>query len=330
MAFFFDVNGAIPATGAAHLFRMKALLVTAGWVVKSSGTGVAGGAFSSSGDIITQAGTGAGGMANVNSWYRIQQPGVNGREFTFQEAGDGTTYSARWKYSGGPGTGFTGGSPSATQTPSASDEQIILGGGTDAAPSYGFFIDSPEANQRFNMVAGDTASNYVFLWWSNISGTASARTALYLDVMLSGTFPAADQDPAVVYWDSFTSNLLNQDLNNLGGGLKGWLKKNLVGAGYVNMSALWYRSAGNFVFPGSGGQNPHTSKDDLAPVPYGRDSGQAAPFGYKGISSFLLWDSVSRAYGDTLNIVSSKDYLIIGAAGGNWLAVPWNGSDLII
>lgn len=327
MAFSFDVNGVIPGTGAVMLFRMKTLLKSVGWTVPSSSDGIT---FNSSGDQITTGGTGAGGFANANAWFRIKQPGANGREFTFQEAGGATTYQARIKYSGGPGTGFTGGSPSATQTPSATDEQIFLGGGTDAAPSYSQFLDTPESNQRFNMIASDTAQGYVWLWWTNVAGTNAARSGMLFDVMLPGTFPVADQDPAVIYLDTFTSNLFNLDLGFYTA--KGWLKKNLVGAGFVGLSAMFYRSnaGGESVFPGAGGQNPHTGKDDLAPIPWGRGSVQAAPFGFKGISSFLLWDSVSRSYGDTLNVVTTKDYLILGAAGGNWLAIPWNGTDLTI
>lgn len=329
MAFQFDVNGSIPGTGAAMLFRMKALLKLVGWTVKASGDGLS--SFSSSGDIITSGGTGAGGFANTAAWFRIQQPGANGREFTFQEAGDATTYSCRIKYSGGPGTGFTGGSPSATQTPTASDEQIIFGGGTDASPTYAEFMDVPESNQRFNMIAGDSASNYVFLWWNQVAG-GNIRCGMMLDVLQTGTFPGADPDPAVVYINFGSTTIFNSDFTNFGS-CKSWFKKNLVGAGFVSVSGMTYctQSNGHIAFPSGLGQNHITGKDDFAPIVWARDTAETAPTGYKGVSSFLLWNSIQRTYGDTYNVNTTKDYLALSASNSSvYLAIPWNGTDLII
>lgn len=40
-------------------------------------------------------------------------------------------------------SGFSGGTPNITRTPSAADEQYILGGGTDASPTYTPFLQAP-------------------------------------------------------------------------------------------------------------------------------------------------------------------------------------------
>ncbi len=327
MAYQFDVNGTIPGTGAACLFRMKTLLKTMGWTVKSSSDGTT---YNSTGDQITQGGTGAGGMANNAAWFRIQQPGANGREFTVQGQGV-NTYLARIKYSGGPSTGFTGGSPGATQTPSATDEKIILGGGTDAAPTYAQFIQTPESSQRFNMLAGDSASNYNFLWWTQTTGDNWAYTGMYLDVLVSGTYPLADVDPAVVYMDGFSSLIFNQNIGNVGGSTQCWFNKGLGGAAFQPVGGAYYYAPGAVpIFPTQGGQNHITGKDDFAPIVYMRPSNLVAPYGFKGVSSLLVWNSVARGYGDTFNVVSTKDYLALGWQSTVYVAIPWNGSDLLI
>jgi len=85
MAIHFDVNQT-PSTFAECAFRLKQIMVTAGWVVKSSSDGTT---FNSTGDQITSANTGAGGMNNNNAWFRIQDP-AGGREFTLQKGGAAT------------------------------------------------------------------------------------------------------------------------------------------------------------------------------------------------------------------------------------------------
>ena len=322
MAYAFDVNGTIPAQGGEAMFRLKSLLKSQGWTVPRSGDGTT---YNSSGDQISSGGSGSGGMNRNGAWYVIQSPGLVARQFCIQRSNAGNTYAFRVKYSAGDG--FSGGAPAAAQTPSSTDEQIIIGGGTDGAPSFGQVLDTPDGAQRLNIVAGGAAENYSFIWWTQVSGQSSMRSCLMLDVMTPGTYPGLDSDPAVVYWDAF-STLLLESMNS--GAAKGWLRKGLSGSGFGAISPLQYYNGAIVVIPLSAAQNPHTVKDDLFPILWARPSNLAAPYGYKGVSSLLRWLSITRANGDTLNVNTTKDFIAIGGSNGAWCAVPWNGSDQLV
>lgn len=111
----------------AHAFEIKELLKSAGWIVKSSSDGTT---VDSSGDSLTSSDAVAGGLGNALSWFRIQIPGGE-FELTFQFTNTQSSNNHyRVKASETPFT--TGGT--ATETPSSTDEQVIKGGGTDAAP----------------------------------------------------------------------------------------------------------------------------------------------------------------------------------------------------
>src|SRR3990172_4710338 len=123
-------NHSSPATGAVAMYDLKELLKAQGWSVVMSGDGLA--VYSAVGDVITGGGVGANGMANTRAWFRITDPaGV--KELTIQRGTLNYTYRIKFSYA----AKFTGGAPDPDQTPSATDEVIVEGGGTDAAPSYG-------------------------------------------------------------------------------------------------------------------------------------------------------------------------------------------------
>lgn len=325
MTWLFDANNGSPGSGGAAFFRLKELLKLAGWTVLSSSDGTT---YNGTGDQITTGLSGAGGMNNANAWFRIRQPGTNAREFTFQRSSS-LTYSWRVKYSGGPSTGFVGGTPSATETPSATDEVIIKGGGTDASPSFVQMFDTPDAGWRFNAGAQDAAP-FSFFWWTHINGATSVRTFGMLDMMEPGSEVPGDDDPAVVYAEEFTSGILAGNMNGFfGTNMKGWIKKNLAGSGFVEIKPGRI-VPGSVGFPQGMGQNPYNLKDQFFPWPYLRSSDQAAPFGFKGISSVCRWASVARLGFDTFNVNTTKDF--VGATGTTTIqaVLPWNGSDVLL
>ena len=163
MVFQYSTNNT-PVTGGAAIYIALTTLVNAGWTVKSSSDGTT---YNSSGNQITSGGTGTGGYGNAKAWFRIQAPAIGGknRELTIQTPNTATS-SARIKYS--PSAGFTGGSPSATQTPTASDEVLLCGSalGTDSSPT-GTAIFTADGSYRFSMMAGDISIGYGFYWFAS-------------------------------------------------------------------------------------------------------------------------------------------------------------------
>ena len=319
MTYQYSVNNT-PATGTAAMYLVMTTLVAAGWTVKSSSDGTT---YSSTGNQITSGNTGTGGLGNNNSWFRIQAPlvGSQHREFTFQRPSINTGW--RVKYS--PTAGFTGGSPGATQTPTATDEQVIVGSGTDAAPVAATLFGT-DAAYRFNVMAGDSTIGYSFYWVGttiNSNSVNSLTSGFLLDVMQSGSYPSADPDPCVIYFNTasvFTSGTLTYGNS-----------KALLNTTYVNVvtQGIFFNTTPNSLdifLPASFGTtysvtNPFTYGDNLLPIIWGRDGSQTAPYGYKGVSSLMLCPSTVRSTFDTVTISTANDHIFLG----NYV-FPWNGS----
>lgn len=193
---------------AKYLYDFKSFLVSAGWTVLASGDGLS--AFSSSGDVITNRDTGANGINDL-AWYVIGNP--DGRQICVQAvAGFATPFTTavggRLKYSFA--AGFTGGTPSATQVPSATDEGVFCGNGTDAAPTAGAgaHLWGSRTGNSFASTLGmysaiaETVSPYRFLmfFWEDTLDYGN-RGAIMMDVCRAPISPAVwpDPDPAVLY-----------------------------------------------------------------------------------------------------------------------------------
>lgn len=333
MAYIFDVNQATDADGIVSMFRLKTLLKLAGWTVMSSSDGLT---YNASGDQITTSATGAGGLRNAKAWFRIRQPGTNAREFVIQLPAAASANVWRIKYSGGPGTGFVGGAPAILQVPSATDEIVTHGSGTDAAP-VGASAMASTTNLRFNCVAGGAAEGYPFYFFAVAAAGTSCSYAGYFESMDPTSVQAGDVDPYVMYWPTASSTLLSlSDLCSatVGTGTMGWIAKGLAAAGWKNIGASEYRGTGGTSYPGAVGSNAYTTKDDLMPIPYIRSSGASGgtPYGWKGVGRMVKWLGNSRASFDTLSVATPKDYVALfgSTSVAAVVAFPWNGTDVLL
>ena len=326
-------DASIATTGDAF-YQFKEFLKTAGWTVVASGDG-SGGTYGASSDVLTGGGTGAGGAGNDNAWIVLKQPtafrGLQ-RQFCIQNTVAHTTNnsSQRWKYS--RNAGFTGGSPSATQVPSAADEVVIAGGGTDAAPTGDTLWvqrGSPASvTTRFAGVA-DTYEPHGFAAWcyQDESGgelNTTSKPRIIFDPLISTRKSGAtlDTDPYAIHVNGAVTT---QTL---------WDRADVSEAGasraFSSTAAAAYSQVNAFYFAGSSSNNAPTNMPadlwstnySLLPVLYGD-----ATVGVKGVSSMLLW------VGQTRPSVTNRDVLftVNGETKGYWyhgdLAVPWNGSD---
>lgn len=163
--------------------------------VRTSGTGN-GGVYSQAGDVISAETI----LGQVNAWFVLRgRPFQDGqvtvyREFCLQFDGAG---GVRFKYS--PRATFVQGSPSPSQTPAASDERYLLGGGTDAAPTFVSFW--PAAGNRMQGFASEYDDTFWFLTYP--VGGAAATAFLYLDlprqIVKDSSLNLVDKDPAILY-----------------------------------------------------------------------------------------------------------------------------------
>jgi len=182
-------------TPAVNLFNLKRVLKLAGWTIPASSDGSS---YNSSGDQITLVGTGAGGMQNTGAWFRAQEPG-GVREWCFQIGAASASAHARVKYSAA--SKFTGGSPGISRVPSATDEQVLIGSGTDASPTYGaLFTTGTGTVHRVHVVANSTAIGgvYPFVLWNMTTGGATQASGMILQEPMAPGSYSSEADPCAV------------------------------------------------------------------------------------------------------------------------------------
>lgn len=123
------------ATSALWALKSQSLVgttVATNWTVVRSGTG-SGGVYAQSGDVVSS----ASALANPGAWWVMQGHAIlDGtasyrQQLCWQTDGSG---GVRVKVS--PRAGFSGGSAGPGRVPSAADERVWVGGGTDASPTY--------------------------------------------------------------------------------------------------------------------------------------------------------------------------------------------------
>lgn len=325
MAHTFDTN-TIPATGAVCIYKMLAALMAQLWTKPRDSDGTT---YSPSGVQVTSGSSGTNGLANNNAWFVVQDPNSL-RSYCFQRGSNNTVW--RTKYSAS--AGFTGGSPSASQVPSATDEQVLQGAGTDAAPTFHTFFGT-DGTLRFNCCAGDTTVGYSFYWNAFVAGSANGlQYGMCMDVMAAGSFPAADTDPCIIYvvnkGNAGNSNAFGSDLFLNNTSTFAFFSNTHTSTNWKGCSGfvLQDRPLNTAAFPAQGpstgvGTNAFTNKDDGIPIPYGRGAASAAPIGYKGFGSFLRWSGVNRSSYDTVSTtgVASRDKI-----WNNGCLLPWDGS----
>jgi len=192
MAYIEDLT--TPATGDAAMRRLKTRLVAAGWTVAASGDGRS--AYGASSDVITDvitADSGAGSLDASGAWMRLRMGGAT-RELLILRGSSSTTWTVRYS-----AAGFSGGSPSATTAPTATDQQALISA-AQLLPADGGY--------RWLVCAEDEAPYH--LWAGAVpTGGGAARTLIGLWPMRAGSYPSADTGPYVALaaydaWDVAT------------------------------------------------------------------------------------------------------------------------------
>lgn len=295
-----------PATSGAAIWNLVSKLILNGWTKISDSDGTT---YSAGGTQITGGNSGANGFNNDNAWVKLRSPaGGGGAEFTIQRM-NATDFRIKHSVS----AGFSGGSPSASQTPSATDEFILLGGGSDGTPSGAALFPLIAYVQH---IVIETSAKYPFIMFGYTKTSPDDHFILMYDQV---TGVAQDNDQFTYYAGMTNSKLVESNLNNENTASPiSWMKYGMVGAAVLHTPALTFRSSGGSFAPLNCPQNAHNSNDDQFPIIYGRRAALAAPNGFKGISGFLRWPGVSRQTGSTLG---SKNRIIVGH-----LSLPWDGS----
>jgi hypothetical protein len=176
MTFHFQNHG-VPATGAVAMYDLLTKLLAVGWTNKSDSDGTT---YAFAGGQVTGGGSGAHGLGNAFAWVRFREPVASGgtREYTAQR---GAT-NKHWRFKASASSKFGLGAPSATQTPSAADEVVILGGGTDAAPVFTLLFDGDGTFALHTIADDSTFDAFAFAMFTYlVGGTGETSTMWWSD-----------------------------------------------------------------------------------------------------------------------------------------------------
>jgi len=323
--------------GASCIYDLVNTLVSASWTIQSSSNGTN---FDAGATYWTPT-----SLANSNAWVTVREPtGPGGREWCFQR----TTNNYTWRIKISPYIGFTG-SATATQVPTASDEGLIWGSGTDASPTgTALFVTQIT---KFHIVAESTpvgpVGNQAYGFWAfqNLNGAFSDNYQYALiaqEPLAVGSYPAltgsravtvsGDADPCVYacygnasgYTFSIYFHGYNDSANT---STFSYFHK------YQNASGSFVQAfdiggtggPSYYIYPRYVGVHPCSGEDVNFPFMLGRyaigTSGYLATvttnIGFKGICNSLKIKGVNRSTGTVCNLSTNAFIYVVD------MVMPW-------
>ena len=308
----------VPSSYGETIKLIFDMWIAAGWVCKSSGDGLA--SYNSTGYTFTgfAGGATANSTANAKAWARFQSADTN-REFVVQVDNAG---GVRVKYT--PSGTFTGGTPSATQTPSATLEKYVMGNTTDAVPTYKTGAIPATFNTSNGKLQGGARSATPYGFWiaGGSTGGSACTWALAFDPV-SGD--ASDVDQWIWYTDKAASGNSPFALNSafmtaLTPGtnvdaVEGFI--DVATTNWTSFSAMGYvADAVTIAGTGGTGVNPFSGKNDLNPIIYERRAGATGTTGRKGFSNNFRWTFVTKT--NMVDTAGTKAWICLGTVWAFW------------
>jgi hypothetical protein len=225
------------------------------------------------------------------------------------------TSNAQWRVKYSAQAGFSGGTPSATQTPTATDGALRFGGGTDASPTYSTWLAT---DATYQLYGGAGAEGWWFATKVIIGGAVSGGG--WMDVLSS--YATGDLDPATIHIATTSSPFVTSSLSSgsatiTSSGIFSWLNYGGGSASYVATPAYTVNDSAGVVWPNNAGTNPNTNKDSLRLIEYGRKTG-AGTTGPKGVSAHVAWNAATRVAAETFTVSTTRDRIGFGDVNFQW------------
>jgi hypothetical protein len=295
----FTLNVADPSSFAAMTVALMDHLIAIGWEVVESGDGDA--THYEGGENLS-----ATEWGNSLAWQRMQWA-ATGEELAFQVDDDADLHQFRVKYS--PAAGFVGGTPDAAEVPSATDEIVVRGGGTDAAPTFeAMWLAGSEGDYTLQFAGDDIRGAF---WCVGYADETAPATFLLFERVAGAR--EGDDLGAVMQFASVTAAMT---ASVLGGDFSAALWT-VDPAGDAQEVALLRSFAVGVVFPGS---NPDAFDGglELGPAIVARST---APRFQKGVATSLRWlDDNTGDDGTLINVTGDKSHVKFSD-----LALEWDG-----
>lgn len=313
----------VPIISASHLLwtQISHMVTSGGCTVKGSGDGLA--AYSATLSVFTATtpyASGANGFGNAKAWIRIQLGDGAQEVVIVNGAVSVSQLSAKWKVS--LANRFVAGTPSATQAPSATDEQVPIGAGTDATPTYSVISAAEVRTGSLVGAAWDNTAPSAYGFWYAVLG-ASGSVPLYLhyrDPMIQPS--ASDPDPYM--WSWFTNGAQScaswQAIGTHDGIADGPKMWGRLGASWISIPGCvpFVNVAFNQVVD-LAGSRAIDKKMVGYPIPYARHSALATPNGEKGISSLFQYKGVTTGLsGVIVSRTAPGDTIVVGDLLAQW------------
>ena len=311
MAFNSWILNKVPSSGGRALYEIMTMLESAGWVVSESSDG------SSVSPNNTNFST---GYNNPYAWFRATCPnGIS--ELGFQRGGSGEQY-CYIKYSPG---GFTSGGTS-TSLPSSVDQVNVFGDNSSGAQ---LFQGGSTYYLQGGADSGITAGDGYGFWVVGYSASDQAvRTCIIMEPVVATDPLDTNTGERYMFYIGYANNSVfdNNHLGNIVGGAEPRWAGYLGSSSFVNIPACYPRTNPGYTF----GSNPYSGKDDRIPMLFVRRpgwglTGGAAVYGYKGISSMIMYEYTTRSVAQTKG---NKTRITFGGDATTKLAIslPWDGT----
>lgn len=276
--------------------------------------------------------------ASPACWVRIQHS--TGRELVFAR---GAANYVNWFVAYSKSAGFTGGSPSATQCPTATDQGVMIG--TSPTSFAVWFSDSLPAHVN---LCADASSPYGFYMW--VIKTGSARMTQGGHIVwdpLSGV-SASNTDPFVFYVPNGSTAGLNFRMaitasttgKSMAGGDAQLFALNGSGT-LTECNALHlYASASassiaitSVTASGVDMKDTYNATNDACIPLFIADAGSTTDgvnfyLGFTTWMKFSIFQYANRVCGATNTISSASDYIYVGTdddASTSQILLPWDG-----
>lgn len=296
------------SNGSEVMYHFLKLLTThagTNWTCETSGDGLS--AYSASGDVFTSSGSGANGLANTDAWFVLRDPGGR-REIMVQRHNN----DSQWRLLYSALDKFTGGTPSATVAPTATDEQGWNNG--PLTTDQWVFFTGPYIT---HIGCEDSADGNTYPFWmlSRIQGTGATGGFMMMDAVKDASSPVEDLDKC--YLLATRNNLYGNSgayiSHNTASMGVGWQRMNEVDEEYDRLSVMRGYYTG-LAMPGLLGTNPNSGDGVRIPGFLGRYTGTLQ--GPKGELLTMSFKTTSDIYGtlyyDGVNYYVIADEIILG------------------
>lgn len=318
MARVFFHDAVPPITGTLCMWQFIAAMIAAGWTKPADSDGTT---YSAVGAAVSSGAAGAGGLANTGAWVRLRSPDGM-REYVWQR---GTT-DLTWRMlracsqDGSAGNYFTGGTPGATRAPTATNQHLLMGGGTDASPTYANLFTTNNTYNFFGFV--NNAAPYDWLFNARPTGGGAPTTNIPGPVVCEDPVSegdTGDRDPFVTHvWTQGQTQLQSSNMSSEAPvattfGIWGSIVSATPGTGFVGwqVPSMYLPASGSMVVPNGCATQPITGNHPNFPLWYIRRGAVATP-AVKGRSTLFRWNGVTKNNPDVLTVSTTRDRVCLG------------------